>query len=115
RYANNCDDSEVVFNNGKWSSYTPQQLKRPKTTKLSCTKTNSYRKMHSKIRHAPAEACLKQTLYLHVPFASICQCTVVENMEHDVAIRTQVNETIILLAVQCIRNILLTKKEKKKE
>ncbi|CAH1981459.1 unnamed protein product [Acanthoscelides obtectus] len=37
--ANNCDDSEVVFNNGKWSSYTPQQLKRPKTTKLSCTKT----------------------------------------------------------------------------
>ncbi|CAH1959796.1 unnamed protein product [Acanthoscelides obtectus] len=33
-YANNCDDSEVVFNNGKWSSYTPQQLKRPKTTKL---------------------------------------------------------------------------------
>ncbi|CAH1974338.1 unnamed protein product [Acanthoscelides obtectus] len=22
------DDSEVVFNNGKWSSYTPQQLKR---------------------------------------------------------------------------------------
>ncbi|CAH1977459.1 unnamed protein product [Acanthoscelides obtectus] len=39
RYANNCDDSEVVFNNGKWSSYTPQQLKRPKTTKLSCTKT----------------------------------------------------------------------------
>ncbi|CAH1957319.1 unnamed protein product, partial [Acanthoscelides obtectus] len=38
-YANNCDDSEVVFNNGKWSSYTPQQLKRPKTTKLSCTKT----------------------------------------------------------------------------
>ncbi|CAH1963727.1 unnamed protein product [Acanthoscelides obtectus] len=38
-YATNCDDSEVVFNNGKWSSYTPQQLKRPKTTKLSCTKT----------------------------------------------------------------------------
>ncbi|CAH1960483.1 unnamed protein product [Acanthoscelides obtectus] len=38
--ANNCDDSEVVFNNGEWSSYTPQQLKRPKTTKLSCTKTN---------------------------------------------------------------------------
>ncbi|CAH1977752.1 unnamed protein product [Acanthoscelides obtectus] len=38
-YANNCDDSEVVFNNGKWSSYTPQQLKRPKTIKLSCTKT----------------------------------------------------------------------------
>ncbi|CAH1980587.1 unnamed protein product [Acanthoscelides obtectus] len=37
--ANNCDDSEVVFNNGKWSSYTPQQPKRPKTTKLSCTKT----------------------------------------------------------------------------
>ncbi|CAH1986032.1 unnamed protein product [Acanthoscelides obtectus] len=38
-YANNCDDSEVVFNNGKCSSYTPRQLKRPKTTKLSCTKT----------------------------------------------------------------------------
>ncbi|CAH2000909.1 unnamed protein product [Acanthoscelides obtectus] len=37
--ANNCDDSKVVFNNGKWSSYTPQQLKRPKTTKLSCTQT----------------------------------------------------------------------------
>ncbi|CAH1984159.1 unnamed protein product [Acanthoscelides obtectus] len=32
-YANNCDDSEVVFNNGQWSSYTPQPLKRPKTTK----------------------------------------------------------------------------------
>ncbi|CAH1976696.1 unnamed protein product [Acanthoscelides obtectus] len=37
--AKNCDDSEVVFKNGKWSSYTPQQLKRSKTTKLSCTKT----------------------------------------------------------------------------
>ncbi|CAH1995158.1 unnamed protein product [Acanthoscelides obtectus] len=35
--AKNCDDSEVVSKNGKWSSYTPQQLKRPKTTKLSCT------------------------------------------------------------------------------
>ncbi|CAH2006976.1 unnamed protein product [Acanthoscelides obtectus] len=29
----------VVFNNEKWNSYTPQQLKRPKTIKLSCTKT----------------------------------------------------------------------------
>ncbi|CAH2020551.1 unnamed protein product [Acanthoscelides obtectus] len=38
--ANYCDESEVVFNNGKCSAYTPQQLKRPKTTKLSCTKTN---------------------------------------------------------------------------
>ncbi|CAH1958270.1 unnamed protein product [Acanthoscelides obtectus] len=38
------DDSEVVFNNGKWSSYTPQQLKRPKTGKLSCTKTEQNRK-----------------------------------------------------------------------
>ncbi|CAH1996518.1 unnamed protein product [Acanthoscelides obtectus] len=37
--ANYCDESEVVFNNGKCSAYTPQQLKRPKTTKLSCTKT----------------------------------------------------------------------------
>ncbi|CAH1955483.1 unnamed protein product [Acanthoscelides obtectus] len=37
--AKNCDNSKVVFNNGKWSSYTPQQLKRPKTTKLSCMKT----------------------------------------------------------------------------
>ncbi|CAH1977151.1 unnamed protein product [Acanthoscelides obtectus] len=37
--ANNCDDSEVVFNNGKSSAYTLQQLKRLKTTKLSCTKT----------------------------------------------------------------------------
>ncbi|CAH1981335.1 unnamed protein product [Acanthoscelides obtectus] len=38
------DDSELVFNNGKWSSYTPQQLKRPKTRKLSCTKTEQNKK-----------------------------------------------------------------------
>ncbi|CAH2014207.1 unnamed protein product [Acanthoscelides obtectus] len=46
-YANNCDDSEVVFNNGKWSSYIPQQLKRPKTTKLSCTKAVQNKKFIS--------------------------------------------------------------------
>ncbi|CAH1967353.1 unnamed protein product [Acanthoscelides obtectus] len=38
------DDSEVVFNNEKWSSYTPQQLKRPNIRKLSCSKTEQNKK-----------------------------------------------------------------------
>ncbi|CAH1998291.1 unnamed protein product [Acanthoscelides obtectus] len=50
------DDSEVVFNNGKWSSYT-QQLKRPKTRKLSCTKTVQNKKYISVNYGRKAEFC----------------------------------------------------------
>ncbi|CAH1954926.1 unnamed protein product [Acanthoscelides obtectus] len=42
--ANNCDGSEVVFNNGKWSSYTPQQLNGRKVEIFETTKRKFFRR-----------------------------------------------------------------------